>query len=196
VNRHRPGLATGALAVVAFLVAACGANATPPPTQPPASQHAEDLAATIPTTIGDVALTVRSGDLASLKDDIPDYDQLVAALNNASIQPSDVIGAVGTPTAGGTEPRVSGLRIVQAPPGGIGMLGWVTVWAQSIPGATLTGTNLAGKPVTAVTFSDGTTPLYYYLYDANPLDNDPADTLYFVRTSDEALATSAFQQLP
>ena len=68
------------------------------------------------------------------------------------------------------------------------MQGALTAWAQTIPGATVGGTNLGGKAVTSVTFSDGSAPLYYYLYGPS--------TLYFVRTADQALATSAFSQLP
>ena len=197
---------------IMFILGGCSTGATPAGSSSPAastapssggsaaspngSSAATDLAGTIPTQVGDVKLTVASGDLTQLKDEIPNYTQLVQQLSNASIQPADVLGAVGTPSDGGDSVRVSGIQVTSVPPGGIGMQGFLTAWLQTLPNATPTGTNVGGKPVTQVTFSDGSAPLYYYMFDLTPLDQNDSDTLYFVRTADQALATSAFQQLP
>jgi hypothetical protein len=155
----------------------------------------ERLAATIPTQVGDVALTVTSGDLTALRDVIPNYAELVQRLNNLFIQPSDVLGAVGRPTDGGDDPTVGALQFKNLPPGGLGLLAFMQAWVSSIPGATAENTNL-GKPVVAVTFEDGSLPLYYYLYDSNRVDVEPSDTLYFVRSADQALVEDALAQLP
>jgi hypothetical protein len=45
-----------------------------------------------------------------------------------------------------------------------------------------------GQPATKVTPSDGSAPVYYFLH--------ADDTLYFVRTDDEALAEQALAALP
>ncbi len=182
--------------VFALVVAACGGGASIPPTPPTGSAGAADLATTIPTTVGDVQLTVTSGDLTSLKDELPNYDALVQSLNNANIPPSSVLAAVGAPASGGDTVKILGLQVVGTTPGGVGPQSFLTSWAQSLPGATVGGTNLGGKPVTSVTLTDGSAPIYYYVADSDTSDTVPADTMYFVRSADQALATSALQQLP
>ena len=209
--RSRPTRTAGALltALLALplLLMACSGGATSAPSGsaaasagPSASTGGQDpaaaaLAATIPTQVGDVPLTVESGTLPDLKDDLPNYAQLVQRLANAFIQPDDVVAAVGKPTAGGDDPTVGALEIQGAPPGGLGLLGMMDAWISSIPGATSENTNV-GKPCVKVTFSDGSLPLYYYLYDSDRSDLEESDTLYFVRTADETLAEDALSQLP
>jgi hypothetical protein len=192
------------LVIPALLLFGCGSSATPAassgassPASPGGSggSGGEELAATIPTEVGDVALTVTSGDLTALQNDIVGYAELVQRLQNADIEPSDVRAALGRPTAGGDDPTVGGLEVVGAPPGGLGLLGLMQAWTSSIPGATVENTNL-GKPVTVVTFEDGSLPLYYYLYDRNLADLEQSDTLYFVRSADPALVQDALVQLP
>ncbi len=214
ITRHVGRLSTAVLTLLGIvaMLGGCASSASPAGSGSPAvsitpsggsiaaspdgSSAPSDLAATIPTQVGDVKLTVASGDLTQLKDEVPNYTELVQQLSNASIQPADVLGAVGTPTDGGDSVRVSGIQVTSVPPGGIGMQGFLTAWLQTVPNATPTGTNVGGKPVTQVTFTDGSAPLYYYMFDLTPLDSNDSDTLYFVRTADEALATSAFEQLP
>jgi hypothetical protein len=192
---HRAPVARAAAALFIALplaLAACGGSSTPAPS--PAAAQA--LAKTIPTTVGDVTLTVVSGDLTDLADDVPNYDQLVERVRNADLEPADVLAAVGKPASGGTDPTVSGLEVQDAPPGGLGLLGMMQAWTSSIDGATTTGMNLGGKPVTQVTFSDGTPPLYYYLFDTNKADQESSDTMYYVRTADQTMAEDALSQLP
>lgn len=183
-----------ALIATALLLAACGGAATPSPaasTTPAPSTGSdpamEALAATIPTEVGGIALTVGSGDLSFLSGKLPGYDQLVARLTNASVDPTDVIVALGRPTDGSTDPTVAGLSVRQAPPGGLGLLALMQAWTSEIPGATTENTNV-GKPVVKVSFSDGSAPLYYYLFGDS--------TMYWVRTADETLAEDALSQLP
>lgn len=198
----------------ATLLAACSGGATPSPSAggaspsaagaspssgasgQPGNGAADLLAKTLPTTVGDVTLTVRSGTLADMQGDIPNYDDLVARLANASVQPDGVVAAVAMPADGGKDPRVAGLTVLQAPPGGLGLLGLMQAWTSGIPGATSKNTNVGGKPVVMVTFSDGSLPMYYYLFDSNKTDAESADTMYFVRTADETLAADALSQLP
>jgi len=194
--------AAAVLVMLSLVLAACGSDATPSPdaSATPAqsggdSVAAEALARTIPTQVGDVALAPVSGTLADLRGDLPSYDELVLRLQNASVEPSGVIGAVGRPTDGGTDPTVGAILVVDAPPGGLGLLGLMQAWTASIPGATAENTNV-GQPVVKVTFEDGSPTLYYYAFDTNLGDEEESDTLYFVRTADEALAEAALTQLP
>jgi hypothetical protein len=192
--------------LVSAVLAACssGADSTPSTGASSPSAAASDgggnagalLGKTLPTQVGDIPMTVTSGSLPDVKDEVPNYDQLVQQLNNANIQPNDVLGAVSVPTDGSKDPRVSGLEIVQAPPGGLGLLGLMQAWISGIPGATTQNTNVGGKPVVQVTFADGSLPMYYYLFDTNRSDADTADTIYYVRTADETLAADALSQLP
>jgi hypothetical protein len=203
IRSIRP-LAAALLAAAMFAACTSGADTSPSGGAASPSAAASDggldsgalLAKTLPTQVGDVAMTVTSGSLPDIKDEVPNYDQLVQQLNNASIQPDDVLGAVSVPTAGGEDPRVSGLEIVQAPPGGLGLLGLMQAWISGIPGATSENTNVGGKPVVKVTFADGSMPMYYYLFDTNRTDADTADTMYYVRSADETLAADALSQLP
>lgn len=191
-----PGARTGVpvLLALTLLVAACGGSSTPSPAASitPAPSTGSDpameaLARTIPTEVGDVTLTVGSGDLSFLGGKLPGYDQLVARLGNAGVNATDVIVALGQPASGGSDPTVAGLSVLQAPPGGLGLLGLMQAWTSEIPGATTENTNL-GKPVVKVSFDDGSAPLYYYLFGDS--------TMYWVRTADEALAEDALSQLP
>jgi hypothetical protein len=191
------------LIALALLVGACSGGGTPSPAgsttpAPSVGDNAamDALAATIPTQVGDVALTVGSGDLTYLSDRIPGYDVLDASLSNAGVQASDVIVALGRPTSGGTDPTVAALEVIAAPPGGLGLLGLMQAWIAGIDGATTENTNIGGKPVVAVMYADGTPPLYYYLFDTQRADAEPSDTLYFVRTADQSLAEAALAQLP
>jgi hypothetical protein len=196
--------AFAALATVAVVVAACSSGATPAPSTAPSIRPstdpggvtAEALASTIPTQVGDIELTVTSGDLPTLEDDLPNYDDLVLNLRNADIEPEDVLGAIGKPTDGSADPRVGALQIIGAPPGGIGLLGLMEAWVSSIPGATTTNGNVGGKPVVIATFDDGSAPLYYYLSDRVLSDQEIADTMYYVRSADEAVAAEALSLLP
>jgi hypothetical protein len=103
--------AFAALATVAVVVAACSSGATPAPSTAPSIRPstdpggvtAEALASTIPTQVGDIELTVTSGDLPTLEDDLPNYDDLVLNLRNADIEPEDVLGAIGKPTDGSAD---------------------------------------------------------------------------------------------
>lgn len=191
------------LLALPLLLTACSGSATPSPvgsTTPapsvgdPAAMDA--LAATIPTQVGDVTLTVGSGDLTYLGDKLPGYDLLAASLSNADVEATDVVVAIGRPADGGTDPTVAALEVIAAPPGGLGLLGLMQAWTSGIEGATTENTNVGGKPVVAVTYADGTAPLYYYLFDTQRADAEPSDTLYFVRTADLALAEDALAQLP
>lgn len=196
--------AFAALAMVAVVVAACSSGATPAPSTAasagpstdPGGATAEALAATIPTAVGDIELTVKSGYLPALEDELPNYDDLVLRLRNADIEPEDVLGAIGTPTDGGDDPRVGALQVIGAPPGGIGLFGLMEAWVSSIPGASTTNGNVGGKPVVIATFEDGSAPLYYYLGDRVLTDQEIADTMYFVRSADEAVAAEALELLP
>lgn len=186
--------ALGLVALSVFL-AACGGGSSPTPAgsitpAPSVGRDAamEALEKTIPTEVGDVALSVGSGDLSYLSDKLPAYDQLVARLSNAGIVSTDVIVAAGRPADGGADPTVAGLSVLLAPPGGLGLLGLMQAWTSEIPGATTENTNIGGKPVVVVSFSDGSAPLYYYLFGDS--------TMYWVRTADAALAEDALTQLP
>lgn len=190
-----------------LLVAACSGSASPSSSAASSaggssatasSGPVQDvLAGSMPTKVGDVEMTVKSGTLTDLKDDLPNYDQLVERLGNAFVQPSDVIAAVSAPTNGATDPRVAGLVVTQLPPGGLGLLGLMQAWVADVPGATSTNTNVGGKPVVHVTFADASQlPLYYYLFDTEKSDQESADTMYFVRSADETLAADALSQLP
>jgi hypothetical protein len=184
------------LAIVAALaLAACGTAATLAPSTsagPSATEPGGIIASTIPTQVGDVTLTVRSGSLADLEGEIPDYDLLVAGLNNLNLLPEQVRVAVGRGASGETPLTVAGLAVVDATPGGLGLLGMMQAWTSGLEDATVEQT-VVGKPVTKVSFDDGSAPLYYYMYDS-PLFDD--NVLYLVRTADEALATEAINALP
>ncbi len=180
--------------LVALVVVACsgGSTASPVASLAPAPSTGsnpamEALAKTIPTEVGGITLTVGSGDLSYLGDKLPGYDQLTARLANAGVTATDVIVALGRPASGGMDPTVAGLSVLQAPPGGLGLLALMDAWTSEIPGATTETTNI-GKPVVKVSFSDGSAPLYYYLFGDS--------TMYWVRTADEALAEDALKQLP
>lgn len=198
----RVGTLGSLLVSVAMLLAACsgGGEASPTASTPPSGggdgPSGERLAATIPNQVGDMALSVDSGSLPDLKDDLPNYDQLAERLQNADVEPADVLGAVGRPTDGGADPTVGAILVVGAPPGGLGLLGLMEAWTSDMPGATSDNSNVGGKPVVVVTFEDGSLPLYYYLFDTDLTDQETADTLYFVRTTDDALAEDALSQLP
>jgi hypothetical protein len=198
-----------AVLLVSIVLAACSSGADSTPSAGASSPSAAAsggggsggdagalLGKTLPTQVGDIPMTVTSGSLPDVKDEVPNYDQLVQQLNNAGIQPDGVLGAVSVPTDGSKDPRASALEIVEAPPGGLGLLGLMQAWISGIPGATTQNTNVGGKPVVQVTFADGSLPMYYYLFDTNRSDADNADTIYYVRTADETLAADALSQLP
>lgn len=180
-----PARAIALIAMLATLaVAACSSSsATPIPTQTTGGDAAARLAATIPTTVGDVTLTVRSASLDELADVIPSYDTLTQYLNNAFVNPEQLLVAIGADATQASDLQIAGLRIVGATGGAMTLA--MQSWASEA--GTVEQVNL-GQPATKVTPSDGSAPLYYFLH--------ADDTLYYVRTADEALAEQALTALP
>jgi hypothetical protein len=169
--------------ITAFVLAACGSAASPTPTPTTGSAAAEQLAATIPTTVGDLTLTVRQASLDDLADVLPSYGELIQALNNAFVNPDQVLVAIAADPTRPDDLQIAALRIVGATGGAmtLAMQAWGT------DAGTVEQVNV-GQPATKVTPSDGSAPVYYFLH--------ADDTLYFVRTDDEALAEQALAALP
>jgi hypothetical protein len=169
--------------VLSLLVAACGAAASPTPTPTTGGDAAAQLAATIPKTVGDVSLTVRAASLDELADVVPSWDTLLQSLNNAMVNPDQVLVAVAADPTQAADLQIAALRIVGATGGAMTLA--MQAWGSEA--GTVEQVNL-GQPATKVTPSDGSPPVYYFLH--------ADDTLYFVRTADEALAEQALAALP
>ena len=179
---RRPHTLALTFSLIALLVAACGPSATLAPTPTNGQAAAEQLQATLPTSVDGVVLeteALSAGQLAGTSG----YEELVARLNNDFKTPEDLVGANAIDPTGASDLRILAIRIIGEDAGRLQAV--MLEWTNLLDGATVEQTNV-GRPVTKVTRS-GQPTTYYYV---------SGDTIYLVSTADEALASAALTALP
>lgn len=190
-------VAAGVAIVVALAAASCGgSSASTGPTSAPSVAlpsngggdfaTSKQLEATLPTTVGGVALTTGSLNVLQLyTTGNTAANILTLFVTGLGVSPAQV-GVAGAADSGGK------IQIIAAQFNGVtstAIQAQVEAVAKKVdPGVTLANTTIGGKPVTTATYPGSHTgPVVAYV---------TGDTLYLIQSSDPALVEDALTQLP
>jgi len=155
-----------------------GASAAAP-SDSPASAVLESL---IPQTVNGTALTVRSiTDAINIANDPPGR-AIDAAVLSLGKQATDLEIGYGYDASGTVDLTIIGFRISGISPEVLRPIVLRTWLANEGPGVTTTQVNLAGNPVTQVSYGDSGADEYLFVFK---------DSVFVVESADAALATQA-----
>ena len=149
------------------------------PSDTPASAVLESL---IPKTVNGTALTVRSiTDAINIANDPPGR-AIDAAVLSLGKQPTDLEIGYGYDASGTVDLTIIGFRIAGISPEVLRPIVLRTWLANEGPGVTTTQVNLAGNPLTQVSYGDSGADEYLFVFK---------DSVFVVETADSSLATQA-----
>jgi len=149
------------------------------PSDTPASAVLESL---IPQTVNGTSLTVRSiTDAVNIANDPPGR-AIDAAVLSLGKQPSDLEIGYGYDASGTVDLTIIGFRIAGISPEVLRPIVLRTWLANEGPGVTTTQVNLAGNPLTQVSYGDSGADEYLFVFK---------DSVFVVETADSDLATQA-----
>jgi hypothetical protein len=149
------------------------------PSDTPASAVLESL---IPQTVNGTTLTVRSiTDAVNIANE-PSGRAIDAAVLSLGKQPTDLEIGYGYDASGTVDLTIIGFRISGISPDKLQPIVLQTWLANEAPGVTTTEVNLAGNPVTQVSYGDSGADEYLFIFK---------DSVFVVETADSDLATQA-----
>ena len=149
------------------------------PSDTPASAVLESL---IPQTVNGTTLTVRSiTDAVNIANE-PSGRAIDAAVLSLGKQPTELEIGYGYDASGTVDLTIIGFRISGISPDKLRPIVLQTWLANEAPGVTTTEVNLAGNPVTQVSYGDSGADEYLFIFK---------DSVFVVETADSDLATQA-----